>query len=282
MAKGNLSKIFNNNFDEDSKSYWQKVIEDIKKENSLWNWVGFSFDDFIGKLHFEKQNKTALSEKIEQLLIKNYDISTGNHAIFANALKICCLEKMERRETINKLELETIIQNVKDDISKGPQNPAYNWIKRVFFNSSDEINDLSYFEGKKATPQDIAMKLPVRRINTEKEIEESIRNNRVTVIKASSGQGKTTMALQVAYNLSNEYSIYQLFWCNDIKELRNFVQYFKARIRLGEKPLILIDNLDAQLQEWNPLAQYLQEEVAYNYKLYLLQERMIGIITVVI
>ena len=269
VAKGNLSKIFNNDLDEGSKSYWKKVIGDIKKENLLWDWEGFSFDDFIGKLNFEKQNKNALSEKIEQLLIKNYDISTGNHAIFANALKVCCLEKMERRETINKLELETIIQNVKDDINKGPQNPAHNWIKRVSFNSSDEKNDLSYFEGKKATPQDIAMKLPVRRISTEREIEESIRNNRVTVIKASSGQGKTTMAFQVAYNLCNEYSIYQLLWCNDIKEIRNIVQYFQARVKVGEKPLILIDNLDTQLQEWNQLAQYLQEEVAYNYKLLL-------------
>jgi len=269
VAKGNLSRILNHNLDKDSKSYWKKVIDDIKKENSSWNWNGFSFDDFIGMLHFEKQNKSTLSDMIEQVLIKNYDISTGNHAIFANALKVCCLEKMERRETINKSELETIIQNVKDDISKGPQNPAHNWIKRVSFNLSDEKNDLSYFEGKKATPQDIAMKLPVRRINTEREIGESIRNNRVTVIKASSGQGKTTLALQVAYNLCNEYSIYQLLWCNDIKELHNIVQYFKTRVKLGEKPLILIDNLDAQLQEWNQLAQYLQEEVAYNYKLLL-------------
>lgn len=268
IAKGHLSKIFNNNLDEDSKIYWKKVIDDIRKENSLWNWNGFSFADFMGKLHFEKQNKNALAELIEQLLIKNYDISAGNHVIFANALKVSCLEKMERRETINKLELETIIQNVKDDISKGPQNPAHNWIKRVSFNLSDDKNDLSYFEGKKATPQDIAMKLPVRRINTEREIEESIGKNRVTVIKASSGQGKTTMAFQVSYNLCNEYSVYQLLWCNDIKELRNIVQYFKARAKLGEKPLILIDNLDAQLQEWNQLAQYLQEE-AYNYKLLL-------------
>lgn len=269
VAKGNLSKIFNYNLDESSKSYWEKVIEDIRKENSHWNWEKYSFDDFIGKLIFERNEKKALSEVIEQVLIKNYDISTGNHSIFANALKVCCLEKMERRETINKTELDTLIQNIKDDISKGPQNPAHNWIKRISFDVSKESNDLSYFEGKKATAQDIARQLPVRRTGTENEIECSIRNNRVTVIKASSGQGKTTMAFQVAFNLRDEYSIYQLLWCNDIKEINNIVQYFKARVKLGERPLIIIDNLDAQLQEWNQLAQYLQEEVSYNYKLVL-------------
>lgn len=267
VANGNLSKIFSCNLDESSKTYWKKVVEDIKNENLLWNWATFSFDDFMGKLSFERRAKMGLSEVIEQLLIKNYDILTGNHVIFANALKVCCLEKMERRESINKIELETLIQNIKDDISKGPQNPAYKWIKRIDFQVSNESNDFSYFEGKKATPQDIAMELPVRRIGTENEIEHSIRSNRVTVIKASSGQGKTTMAFQVALNMCKEYSIYQLLWCNDIKEITNIVQYFKSRVKLGERPLIIIDNLDAQLQGWNQLAQYLQEEVSYNYKI---------------
>lgn len=269
VAKGNLSRIFCSNLDESSTAYWGKVVREIKKENSHWNWDEFSFNNFIKQLNFERQNKCDLSENVEQLLIKKYDISTGNHTLFANGIKVCCLEKMERREIINKPELDNIIQNIKDDISKGPQNPVHNWIKRVSFDIPSSINDFSYFEGKKASPQDIAMQLPVRRIDAEKEIEESIRNNRVTAIKALSGQGKTTMAFQVAYNLRNEYTIYQLLWCNDARELNNIVQYFKARVKLGENPLIIIDNLDSQQQEWNQLAQYLQEEVAYNYKLLL-------------
>jgi len=269
VAKGNLSKIFSNDLDKPSTLHWEKVVQDIKKENSHWNWDRFSFDSFIKKLHFERQSKSDLSEMIEQLLIEKYDISTGNYALFANGIKVCCLAKMEHRQTISKPELDAIIQNIKDDISKGPQNSAHNWIKRISFDVLCDDNDLSYFEGKKATPQDIAMQLPVRRISIENEVEESIRNNRVTVIKASSGQGKTTMAFQVAFGLRDEYSIYQLLWCNDAKELNNIVQYFKTRVRLGEKPLIIIDNLDAQQQEWNQLAQYLQEEVTYNYKLLL-------------
>ncbi|RKN84040.1 hypothetical protein [Paenibacillus ginsengarvi] len=269
IAKGNLSKIFDNSLDESSTKYWKGIVQDIKTENSNWNWMGYSFDSFIKKLSFEKQNKNDLSEKIEKLLIEKYDITTGNIALFANGIKLCCLEKMERRESINQQQLNTIIQSIKDDISKGSENRAHSWIKKLDFNISSCENDFSYYEGKKATPQDIVMQLPVRRINTEKEIEESIQNNRVTVIKASSGQGKTTMALQVAFNLCSEYAIYQLVWCNDSKELDNIVQYFKSRVKLGEKPLIVIDNLDSQTGEWNRLAQLLQEEVSYHYKLLL-------------
>lgn len=269
VAKGNMSKLFSYKLDQDSNTHWGKIVQDLKNENPLWNWIDFSFEDFITKLTFEYQDKNNLSEKIEKQLIERYDISTGNIALFANGIEICCLKKMESRESINQRELDAIIQSIKDDISKGIQNPAHNWVKKLNFGISSSGNDLSYFEGKKATPQDIVMQLPVRRLNTEKEIEDSIQNNRVTVIKASSGQGKTTMALQVAFNMRSEYTVYQLLWCNDSKELDNIIRYFKSRVKLGEKPLIVIDNLDSQLSEWNRLAQLLQEEVSFHYKLLL-------------
>lgn len=269
VAKGNLSKLFDDKMDTSSNEYWKKIVQDIKDENFQWNWTGFSFDRFIKRNSFERQYKSELSDKIEKLLIEKYDITTGNIDLFANGIKICCLEKMEQRESINQQQLNAIIQNIKDDINKGTQNPAHSWVKKLDFSISEDNKDFSYYEGKKATPQDIVMQLPVRREHTEKKIEESIQNNRVTVVKASSGQGKTTIALQVAYNLCSEYTIYQLTWCNDSKELDNIVQYFKSRVRLGEKPLIVVDNLDSQLNEWNRLAQLLQEDVSYHYKLLL-------------
>ncbi|MGE6664468.1 hypothetical protein [Paenibacillus xylanexedens] len=269
IAKGNLSKLFENKLDETSTRYWKGIVKSIEVENPQWNWNDFSFDNFIKKLSFEKQIKDNLSKKIEQLLIEKYEISTDNIALFANGIKICCLEKMESRENINKQQLDALIQGIKDDINKGSNNPAHSWIRKLNFSITNTCNDFSYYEGKKATPQDIVTQLPVRRIETETEIEESIDKSRVTVIKASSGQGKTTLALQVAFNLSNEYTIYQLMWCNESRELDNIVQYFKSRVQLGEKPLIVIDNLDSQLVEWNKLAQLLQEDVSYHYKILL-------------
>ena len=267
IANGNMSKLFNKSLDQTSTLYWKNIINKIEEENPLWNWSDFSFDDFIAVLTFEKKEKCILSAEIEKKLIENYDISTDNIELFANGIEMCCLKKMESREGIDKQELDVVIENIKNDISKGIHNPAHSWIKTLNFNTLDSDMDLSYFEGKKATPHDIALQLPVRRLGLEKQIKESIQENRVTVIKASSGQGKTTAALQVACDLQNEYKNYQLLWCNDSKELVNIVHYFKSRVKLGEKPLIIIDNLDSQLGEWNRLAQMLQEEVSYHYKI---------------
>lgn len=267
VAKGNLSKIFASDLDEKSRIYWAGVISNIKQNNPSWNWSVYDFDEFISHLSFEKIEKSILATEIEKALIGTYEINTGNVSLFANSIKILCFEKMEQRAYVTKAELDFQIQSVKIDISKGPQNPAHSWIRKLDYSRHSLDEGRSFYEGKKATPADIASGFPIKRPSLEEDVINSIRENTVTVIKASSGQGKTTLALQAAYILQNEYIPYQLLWCDEIKEIGNIVQYFKARIQLGEKILILIDNLDNHLSKWNYLVQLLQSELHCHYKL---------------
>lgn len=119
VAQGHLSKLFYDQLDSSTHNYWQNIINTIKEENSDWNWVDFSYDDFIDTLSFERKEKSILCDEIEKLLIKNYEIMTDNISIFANGLKVFCLEKMEQRGKINRNELDRLITEIKDDISKG-------------------------------------------------------------------------------------------------------------------------------------------------------------------
>ena len=266
VAKGHLSKMFASNLDEKSRTHWVDVISNIKQNNPSWNWSVYDFDKFISRLSFEKIEKATLAAKIEKALIGTYEITTDNVSVFANSIKILCFEKMEQRAYVTKAELDSQIQSVKIDISKGPQNPAHSWIRKLDYSKPSLDEGRSFYEGKKATPADIASGFPIKRPSLEKDVINSICENTVTVIKASSGQGKTTLALQAAYILQNEYIPYQLLWCDEIKEIGNIVQYFKARIQLGEKILILIDNLDNHLSKWNYLVQLLQSELHCHYK----------------
>lgn len=251
VAKGHLSKIFASKLDEKSRTHWAGVISNIKKNNPSWNWSVYDFDKFISHLSFEKIEKSILATEIEKTLIRIYEINTDNVSLFANSIKILCFEKMEQRAYVTKAELDSKIQSVKIDISKGPQNPAHSWIRKLDYSKPSIDEGCSFYEGKKATPADIVSGFPIKRPSLEKDVINSICENMVTVIKASSGQGKTTLALRAAYILQNEYIPYQLLWCDEIKEIGNIVQYFKARIQLGEKILILIDNLDNHLSKWN-------------------------------
>ena len=266
VAAGNLSKLFSGNLDKNSKEFWKTKIDNIKKETSLWNWSNFDFEDFIQRLSFENIKKDSLETSIEDSLIKNFEINTDNISLFANGIKLLCFDKIESRGEISHKEITQCIEEIKFDISKGPQNPAHAWIQRLQFSKSDEYSS-DYYEGKKATPSDIANNLPVIRPIVEKEIIDSIEKNTITVIKTSSGQGKTTLALRAISLLTEEYTPYQIIRCNNDAELGHIVEYFHMRTRIGEKPLILLDNLDAHLSEWNLLAQLMQTGVTYHYKL---------------
>lgn len=267
VAKGNLSKLFASNLDEKSLGYWKDVILTIKESTSSWDWSTFDFDEFISKISFENVKKVTLANEIEKKLIDLYNITTDNVSLFANSIKVFCFEKMEQRAYVTKEEVDKQIQLVKIDISKGIQNPSHSWIRKLNYSKTIANEDNSFYEGKRATTSDIANELPIKREKLEQEIIKSISENAITIIKASSGQGKTTLALRVSYILQNEYTTYQLLWCNETKELGNIILYFKARIKLGEKILILFDNLDSNLSKWNHLAQLLQQELNCHYKL---------------
>ena len=267
VATGNLSKLFFSNLDEKSRIYWKQVISDIRWNNPSWNWSLYDFDQFISRLSFKKVEKSALAAAIEKALVQTYEITTDNISLFANSIKILCFEKMEQRSYVTKAEVDAQIQSVRIDISKGPQNPAHSWVRKLDYTKAGLDGGRSFYEGKKATPADIVSGFPIERPGLEKKVIYSVGENTVTVMKASSGQGKTTLALRAAYLLRDEYIPYQLLCCDEIKELGNIVQYFKARIQLGEKVLILIDNLDQHFCQWNRLTSLLQSELHCHYKL---------------
>lgn len=210
--------------------------------------------------------KTTLENEIENALIENYGILKDNIILYANGIKLLCFDKMENRGEITYTDVLRRIESIKFDICKGAQNPAHAWIQRIAFLKSAGYSS-GYYEGKKATPADIANSFPIERPGVEKKVVESIQNNTITILKTSSGQGKTTLALRSIMTLQEEYTPYELTWCNSESELGHIVEYFRMRTRIGEKPLILLDNLDAHLSKWNMLAQLMQTSVTYHYKI---------------
>lgn len=266
VSEGNLKKLFTGTTDKISKDFWKKKIDKIKNDTPLLNWSNYNFDDFISKLSFDKIEKSTLEKEIENSLVENFEIEIDNISLFANGIKILCFDKMENRGEITYHDINKCIENIKFDISKGYQNPAHTWIQKLDFSKNDTKSS-DYYEGKKATPSDIANNIPIIRPVIEKEILDSIANNTITIIKTSSGQGKTTLALRTISLLTEEYMPYQITWCNEVSELGHIVEYFHMRTRIGEKPIILLDNLDAHLKEWNRLVQFMQTSVKYHYKI---------------
>lgn len=267
VAKGNLEKLIQNNLDKENVEYWEKIIDTIKFENLNWDWNNFDFNKFIKQLKFEKVDKAYLENEIEKLIIKRFEIHTSNINLFFNGLFYTIFQAAKEREKINDNLLNTVIQNIKEDIHFGEKNPAVHWISKIDFKKTSPNYSSNFFEGKRVTINDIVENIPIRRLDLENQVRQSIFNNTITVIKSSSGQGKSTLALQAMFNLSKDMTVYRIDWCKHSKEIKHLVQYFKNRISVGEHVLILIDNLNEDHAEWNKLAFKLKEDISINYKI---------------
>lgn len=266
VADGNLKKLFENNLDQTSKEFWLTKLNNICIENQ-WNIKESSLEQFLASLKFENYPQDKLEQVITKQLIKRCNLNTSIQHIYINALNYFCLKAMENRATVTFKCLSDLFVSVQNDIEKGVYNPAFTYFSQITFKiNNSTTRQLDYYEGKKATLSDILYELPVRRTDCEKEIEGSIDKNTITVIKASSGQGKTTLAWQVCYNLRNDFSCYQLSKCDEQKDIYYITDFIKTRISLGHKILLLLDNLNVRLKLWNELVQRVEQEVSINYK----------------
>ena len=240
IANGNLKKLIEKNLDQKAKSFWQNKIRDICKEHG-WGLSTEEIDQFINCLFFKNRTKEELEETFVKNIIDKYGITTGNETQYVYALYYFCFERMRKGAEITQLDVDRSIQDTRDDISKGVKNPSYNWMHRIDFEEIKASDDNSFFDGKKAEFSDIIADLPVRRENLEQQVDASIQQNQITVIKASSGQGKTTLAYQAVYNVQKTYVIYQITACENAEMVSSIVEFVKARVKVGDQLLLIID-----------------------------------------
>ncbi len=57
---------------------------------------------------------------------------------------------MENRDLITRKELVSCVEAVKMDISKGAQNPAHSWIRKLSFSKNAAEHENDFYEGKKS------------------------------------------------------------------------------------------------------------------------------------
>ncbi len=233
--------------------FWQEKIKSL----------GYSFEEttirtFLNAVYFERKTQDELLSEIQKLLILKFDIVNSIDVRFTQALFYAVLEWSKQKAIVQKKDVYKIIQDVNDDLSLGTVNNAIRegWFSSVSFdNIIDAISANGYFEGKAAKPIHIAANLPIKRPKWENEIIDSILSFDVTIIKASSGQGKSTLAWQVAHILSQQnYSVYELteIGVNGVNDAFTFIQ---SRLRVGIVPLIVIDGLNDMVKDWAMLAE---------------------------
>jgi hypothetical protein len=247
IAAGNLESLVAQKLKNNSLDYWQRKIGVLAKDIP-----DFRLEDFLTRLSFEKVTAEILFTRSVNLLLDKYKVNPGTELQYLKSIFFLALEWSKDRSTINHQIFQQAIQQITDAFYKGPINQAVvnGWIVPVKFLPNANTDAAAYFDGKAARPEHIASQLPARRPVWERHLQEQLESVDVAVIKSSSGQGKSTLAWQTAFNLSPKYTVYQLLHAQLAEYTEPIVDFIKSRVQIGESPLMVLDGLDQQLQHW--------------------------------
>jgi hypothetical protein len=258
LAKGNLDILGNGSVSSSVLDFWLKRFTD-----SGFDISSSDLQQLFNNIAARKITDSFLFTEIENILFNKYNVNKNAEQIFIKALFYHVFEWSKSKSKIYYQDVIRLIQLVKDSFSRSPTNPAIqnNWVTKVSFTVTDIDSDIAYFDGKAARPIDIARGLPVKRPMWEKSIVKDAENFDVTVIKSSSGQGKSTLAWLVAQTLTDSgYTIYQLQYCPSWNEISGIADFLATRISIGEIPVVVIDGFNSSLSGWNLLAEQLRSK----------------------
>ena len=209
---------------------------------------------FLRHINFMHISEEELIKQSFEAVTRYFELDAPNPELYFLALMSKMLDWAVKRYEITKPELETVRLFIQEQINMGVVNPAIlnGWLERLSFTNEDHPED--YYEGKNARPGHIAANLDVRRPVWEKSISEALQRSRICIIRASSGQGKSTLLYRYAHEHYNPETTFIVKLLSNEDMIGSIKQVIASRRRLNLPILILIDNLRTGLRYWQKLA----------------------------
>jgi hypothetical protein len=232
----------------------KEVQQDI---NKLARKAGLNQRDissFLKQVSFQRLSEEELLQRLHQSLIRAFAIDTGNHELYVSRLLSCAITWAADRQIVHRQEVEAERLKIQDWISRGIQNPAVlnRSIYPLLFESEQTTSD--YYEGKNARPGHITAALDAPRPQWQQEIAEKLERVSACIIKASSGQGKSTLLYRYAFDHFIPDTIYRINGCASEDQVGQIIDYLTQRLLLGLPLLVLVDNLSFSTRLWHRIA----------------------------
>jgi hypothetical protein len=219
--------------------------------------VGFDrrhVHQFLPRVSFEYVSEHDLWSRLRQACVHHFDIQVSNEELYLSKLVECAITWAANRAVVAKRDIETEKLRIQDWISRGPVNPAVlgRLIQPLTFESEEMTAD--YYDAKDARPGHIAAGLDAPRLQWQRDIEEKLQHVQVCIVKAPSGQGKSTLLYRYAFEHLAPNTVFRLNACPSEEHAGQIVEYLTQRLSLGLPLLVLIDSLTERTQLWYHVA----------------------------
>ncbi|MCX5806770.1 MAG: hypothetical protein NT010_12035 [Proteobacteria bacterium] len=216
------------------------------------------------QISFVRFSEEELLEATLASIVTHFNLTVPNTNLYLMVLLNKFLDMASRRETITVRDIENLRLFVQEQIEIGPTNLAIQNGSLEHLRFAEEEHPEDYYEGKNARPGHIMAGLDVHRPSWETLIEQILIRSRVCVVRASSGQGKSTLLYRYAYRHYHPETTFLVKVLDNENLIGPMKQAILSRKRLGLPILVLIDNLGTNLRLWHRLVSELAgQEVCF-------------------
>jgi hypothetical protein len=205
----------------------------------------------------ERIDSSMLVVEINRAIIETLEVYTGNEDLYFLALLSRVYEFAKARKQINAQDLHATKIEIDEWISVGEQNPAINqgWIGKLVF--EDDQRPANYYEGKGARPSHILGGLDAHRGMWIQQVHKELQSHQVCVVRASSGQGKSTLLFRYAYEFYERHTVLVIRDLRDDSQIEPVKRYIEALLKLNLPLLVLINDLADKTKNWHELVRQL-------------------------
>ncbi len=211
--------------------------------------------EILNRLTLVSIPEQELQIRLQEQVITRFELSSEAYVTYLDVLVARFLEWSKERRKVSRADLETVRVRVGEALASEGTFQAYGsgLIQQISWSPDNSTND--FLDGKNTRPGHIANDLDVHRSKWIDKIDEAVNISKICILRASSGQGKSTLLFRYACDFwpaDHTYIIRAVGKPEELEALRAFIQF---RSETGLPMYLLIDNVDMRTQLWPLIAQ---------------------------
>lgn len=218
--------------------------------------TGQEVDALLLRTKYSWQREGELLEEMRQRLAEHFQLGGGAASVevYVRALIARHMDWAKERRVIRGDDLRAIQDEVGQALVRESEYQAYGrgLIDQVSWTPDGNKSD--FYSGKATRPGHIVAELDVVRSRWLDLIEQAMTSTQICIVRSSSGQGKSALALRYAYDRWPREHTYRLRAAGNSEQAASVILFLQHRRSLGLPTFLLID-VERQTRSWTQVAQ---------------------------
>ena len=213
-------------------------------------------DTLLPRLHIITTREEDILRELRLLLAEGFDLHGAGVDRYLSILFERLLLWSRERKVVSRDDLARLRDGIAQDLALETAYEAFGRGLLVRADWEADARPDDFFEGKETRTGHVAAELDVRRPHWHERIRSALGAVGTVVVRAPSGQGKSTLALRFARDEWPQEDTFVLKTAQTPAEVEMVCSVLRHRTRtLGLSTYLLLDNAGRQTAEWPRVAQ---------------------------